>query len=100
MKLLVEKEIMLVKKESNVVEKLEYNNEEFNYQVTTTRNNNELKRVDVGIYTQDSRNYVGNMSYGDTRFSANLNALEDNVKHTSVFNEIYAQLVPKEEVTE
>lgn len=84
---------MLEKKESNVVEKLEYNNEEFNYQVTTTRNNNELKRVDVGIYTQDSRNYVGNMSYGDARFSANLNIIADNVKHMNVFNEIYSQLL-------
>ena len=42
---------MLEKKESNVVEKLEYNNEEFNYVVTTTSNNNILARVDVAIYT-------------------------------------------------
>lgn len=100
MKLLVEKEIMLEKKESNVVEKLEYNNEEFNYQVTTTSNNKVLARVDVGIYTQEGRSYVGNMSYGDTRFSANLNALEDNVKHTSVFNEIYSQVSTEQENVE
>ena len=78
----MEKEkIMLEKKESNVVEKLEYNNEEFNYVVTTTSNNNILARVDVAIYTQEKHEYAGTMGYGDNRFSSNLNVLEDNIKH-------------------
>ena len=94
----MEKEkIMLEKKESYVVEKLEYNNEEFNYVVTTTSNNNILARVDVAIYTQEKHEYVGSMSYGDKRFSANLNVLEDNIKYTEVFNEIY-KLVSEEDM--
>ena len=88
---------MLEKKESYVVEKLEYNNEEFNYVVTTTSNNNILARVDVAIYTAEKHEYVGTMSYGDKRFSANLNVLEDNIKHTEVFNEIY-KLVSEEDM--
>lgn len=80
---------MLEKKESNIVDKLEYNNEKFNYQVTTTRENNTLKRTDVAIYTIEKHEYAGTMGYGDNRFSTNLNVLEDNIKHIEVFNEIY-----------
>lgn len=80
---------MLEKKESNIVDKLEYNNEKFNYQVTTTRENNALKRTDVAIYTIEKHEYAGTMGYGDNRFSTNLNVLEDNIKHIEVFNEIY-----------
>ena len=80
---------MLEKKESNIVDKLEYNNEKFNYQVTTTRENHALKRTDVAIYTIEKHEYAGTMGYGDNRFSTNLNVLEDNIKHIEVFNEIY-----------
>lgn len=94
----MEKEkIMLEKKGSNVVDKFEYNNEEFNYQVTTTREDSALKRTDVAIYTIERHEYAGTMGYGDNRFSSNLNVLEDNIKHIEIFNEIY-KLVSEEVV--